>query len=340
MNVILGKIRLNKTKTRLARMDWGNFFARFFSFRRLKSFTWSIVRGVLIAGISFYILYPLFLKISLAFMDKKDILDVTVTLIPRNFTLENLKVAFEYMKYPEAFINSMKLTLLTMVLQLISCTLAGYGFARFKFWGRELLFGLVILTLLVPPQTIIIPLYMKYRFFDIFGIFKILTGHNGMNFIDTFWPFIISSITCMGIRNGLYIYILRQSFRSMPKEIEEAALIDGAGMFRTFYKVMLPSAAPALITVILFSFVWQWNDIFYIGWYLTSMRVLPLQLDTLAMNIANYALTVQGSRAIDPTFLMLVNSTGALLLITPLIMLYIFAQKYFVESIERSGIIG
>ena len=127
----------------------------------------------------------------------------------------------------------------------------------------------------------------------------------------------------------------------MPREIEEAALVDGAGIFKTFYKIMLPSAVPILTTVFLFSFVWQWNDIFFIGWYMTNKTVLPLALDSLARNYFHQFVLETGlTTPVDPSYTILLNSVGCLFVILPLILLYLWGQKHFIESIERSGIIG
>ena len=117
----------------------------------------------------------------------------------------------------------------------------------------------MLLTLIVPPQMIMIPLYLSFRYFDPLGL---LPG-NGINLLNSYWPFALTSATAMGMRNGLFIYIMRQYFRGMPAELEEAAYVDGAGALRTFFQVMLPSAVPVMVIVFLFSFVWQWNDDFY-----------------------------------------------------------------------------
>ena len=225
--------------------------------------SWSIVRGVIIAGICFLILYPTLVKLSVSFMPEQDIYDVTVRYVPKSPTLENYKTVLSAMRYNKAFWNTFKLSTLTSVMQLISCTVIGYGFARFRFKGRGVLFALVILTMIVPPQTLMIPLFLHFRYFDVLGIISAITGQKGINLLESYWPFVLMSLTGMGLKNGLYIYIMRQFFRGMPKELEEAAYVDGAGMLRTFGQIMLPSAVPAMVTVFMFSFVWQWTDTFF-----------------------------------------------------------------------------
>lgn len=308
--------------------------------RKLGLASWSLVRFLLIVGLAYFILYPLFIKLSLTFMDRKDLHDVTVTLIPKTFTLDNIVTVFNGMHYSEAFTNTLVLSVLVTIMQVVSCTVIGYGFAKFPFRGSKWLFSLVIFTLLVPPQVVITPIFIHYRYFDPLGLMSLFTG-SSVNLIDTNWPFVLNSLTGMGLKNGLYIYMSRQFFRSMPREIDDAAYVDGAGMFKTFYLINLPGAVPILTTIALFSFVWQWNDIFYIAWFFDSKLVLSTALESLAANL--FYLENQGSNMaynLDPAYVLLLNSIGTLFVILPLIVLYIFAQKYFVESIERSGIVG
>ncbi|MFC7682163.1 carbohydrate ABC transporter permease [Paenibacillus sp. GCM10028914] len=312
--------------------EYANFISyKFNPQEKAKYWLWIVVRTVLITGFCFIILFPLFLRLSVAFRSKTDIYDPTVLWIPKTFTLDNLKIAIGATDYWSSLLNTFLISTGTTLIQLASCALAAYAFARLKFRGSGLLFGLVIFTIVVPPQTIMIPLYLTYRYFDLFGIVGVLTGKSSLNLIDTFWPFLLSSATAMGLKNGLYIYIFRQFFRGIPKEIEEASLVDGAGVFKTFYRIMLPNAVPAIVTVVLFSFVWQWNDSYYVSLFLSKVKVLSTQLMDMGMALGSEPDLVYQS--------MLLN-TGVLLLMGPLIILYLFVQRYFVESVERTGIVG
>lgn len=303
--------------------------------------SWSIVRGVIIAGICFLILYPTLVKLSVSFMPEQDIYDVTVRYVPKSPTLENYKTVLSAMRYNKAFWNTFKLSTLTSVMQLISCTVIGYGFARFRFKGRGVLFALVILTMIVPPQTLMIPLFLHFRYFDVLGIISAITGQKGINLLESYWPFVLMSLTGMGLKNGLYIYIMRQFFRGMPRELEEAAYVDGAGMLRTFAQIMLPSAVPAMVTVFMFSFVWQWTDTFYSSLFL-------MRTDVLAKTAANVSNQIMKDLSADigvdiylsPAISSMYTNTGSLLVVLPLLILYLFAQKLFVESVERTGIVG
>ncbi|MCJ8009944.1 carbohydrate ABC transporter permease [Lederbergia wuyishanensis] len=309
-------------------------------FEKIKSMAWTLVRSVLIIGLSFVILYPIILKVSIAFKHKSDLYDPNVMYIPRHFTLENFKYVMESMNYFKVVWNSFLLSGSTMLLTTISCALVGYGFARFKFRGNNILFALVILTILVPPQTIMVPTYLQYRNFDVFGIIGLFNGGEGIKLLGTFWPFIISSATAMGLKAGLFIFIFRQFFKGVPREIEEAALVDGAGVFKIFFRIMLPNAIPAIITVMLFSFVWQWNDTYFTTMFLESASVISSQVQIAGATIASKLTAASGSGQIDPFYLSMLVNTSVLLAITPLIVLYMFVQRHFVESVERTGIVG
>jgi len=302
---------------------------------RARKLAFALVRWLIIAGISYVIVYPVLLMLSMAFMDPADIYDMTVVWVPRHFTLDNFRVVVSVMEYLGALANSFLLASVVAVLQVASCLLIGYGFARFRFPGRNALFALVVLTLIVPPQTIMIPIFLYFRFLDVFGILTALRGHAGI--LDSYWPFVLQSATGMGFKNGLYVLIFRQFFRNMPKSLEEAAIIDGAGTFRVFARVMVPNAVPAMVTVLLFSFVWQWNDEYFVSLYLENVQVLPIALNTLAARVAQL---VGQTATLDPYYVTLLNSTGSLLMIAPPLVIYGVAQRSFIESIERTGLIG
>jgi multiple sugar transport system permease protein len=306
------------------------FVRRYNPLEKTKNGSWIMIRTVLILGFCFIILFPLFLRISIAFRSKVDIYDPTVLWIPRHFTLDNFNIAIKSSHYWSALLHTIYISSSTTIIQMASCALAAYAFARLKFKGSGILFALVIFTIVVPPQTIMIPLYLTYRYFDLFGLVHLFTGKKGFNLIDTFWPFIISAGTAMGLKNGLYIYIFRQFFRGIPKEVEEAALVDGAGVLRTFFRIMIPNAVPAIITVLLFSFVWQWNDSYYVSLFLKQVKVLSTSLMDMGV----------GLKEPDPVYTSMLLNTGVLLTIAPLIVMYLFVQRYFVESVERTGITG
>ena len=198
--------------------------------------------------------------------------------------MNNFLDAIRIMDYWETLFNTFALSVTTTVLT-AACALAGYGFARLKFKGSQLLFACVILTILVPPTTILIPIYLNLKDFTLMGLIPLITGKS-VNLLNSYWPFILTSLTANSLKAGLYIFIFRQFFRGIPKEVEEAAYIDGAGVGTTFTRIMMPNAIPAVITTTLFSFVWQWNDSFYTTTYLTSSKVMSTQLSSLPYNLS------------------------------------------------------
>ena len=300
--------------------------------KHLVNWSWVIVRSVLIIGLFFLIINPVFVKLSTTVMTEEDIFDPTVQWVPRNFNLSRIGKHYldvaQKMNYVRSTFNSLVFSLVISICQLVSCTIVGYGFGRFNFRGKGLLFGLVVFTLVVPPQMVVIPLFLNFRYFDFFGLLK----DGGVNLIGTYWPLVLTALTGTGPRNGLFIYIARQHFRGMPRALEESAYIDGAGQFRTFWKIMLPGALPIMLVIFLFSFVWQWNDIFYTSIFMRGgMPLLPFSLRNL---------TGQYHWSISAEYKTIINNTGMVLFILPLLVMYVFLQRYFIESIERTGIVG
>lgn len=305
--------------------------------RRLPIFLWSAFRLILLIGVSYVILYPILAKLALAFMDRVDLNDVTVKWLPRHFTFSNITTVVKIVDYIPALFRTIGICLLISVISVFICAISAYAFARFKFKGRSLLFGLVIATLVVPPQTYIVPLYQQLQSFDIFGIIGMFNDGKGINFLHGVTPFTVLGITGMGMRSGLYIFIMRQTFRALPKEIEEAAKVDGAKTWRTFWQVMLPNAIPTIVVCFILAFVWQWNDTFY-------TNLLTPQLGTLAQIFARLSVTVSnylGSwNLVSDSYTRLLCSVGSLLSIAPIMIFFTFCQKAFVQGTERSGLVG
>lgn len=167
--------------------------------KKVKSMFLSLLRAVFIIGVSYIILRPLLQKIATAFMTEIDLYDQTVKWIPRNFTLDNIKITWENMNYPAAFLNTLILTVVVSVLQLSSCTLVAYGLGRFRFRGSGIIFTMALFTLIVPPQMIMIPLSINFKNFDLFGILP----DGGINLLNSYWPFVLTSMTAVGLKNGL-----------------------------------------------------------------------------------------------------------------------------------------
>ena len=225
------------------------------------------------------------------------------------------------------------------------------------------MFFAVILTLAIPHGTLQSALYYRFRYFDVLGIFKFLSGgtvtgigwldgilskitllpagcKDGFNMLNTVAPLLILSVCGLAFKNGLYIFMLRQFFRGVPDELEESSYLDGANTFRTFVQVILPLSVPMMITVFLFAFCWQWTDDFYIPLFFPN--TVPVFMTNIARTLPFPSLTV--------TFTKVTGSSGlyrramsygcGLMACSPLVLLYLFCQRYLVQGIERSGIVG
>lgn len=304
---------------------------RYFNIRTLRSVAWMLFRTLLIIGLSFMILFPLFTKIVRSFMTWEDMTDPTVYYIPRNFTLDNFKYTWSALNYPLTLLRATAISLLVAVLQTAACTTIAYGLARFKFRGQKLMFALVMVTFLVPPQAILMPLYLKFRYFN---PLQLIIGQglmSGISLLNTVWPMVILSLTGLAFKSGLYIYLLRQFFTNLPMALDEAAYIDGCGNLRIFTKIMLPNALPMIATCFLFSFVWQWNDYNYTSMLAPNLPTLPMAITRLQQLLESAKATALSATTRGPAFL---------LMIIPLVVLYLFTQRTFVESVTRSGIVG
>ena len=301
----------------------------------VSKWLWAIFRTVLIIGLGFMIIQPVIMQLSSSFKSISDLYDGSVYLIPKNPTLYNYRRVWEYLEYPLRFVNSLLYCGGCSLLQLASCTLVAYGLARFKFKGRGIVMGMVIFTLIIPPQTVLLSLYLQFQYFSPLSTFTLGMSLKGINLIGTPWPLLILSATAVGFKNGLYIFMLRQHFKNLPKALEEAASIDGCGAFQTFFRVVLPGALPMMASILLFSFVWQWNDYFYTTILTPGMKIFTTVLSGTGSSIARMDGQVIGNMQN-----MLYDSAAFVLFIIPLIVLYLFTQKGFVQSIERSGLVG
>ena len=306
--------------------------------RKFGTFTGNFFRTFILIGLCFIIVLPLFQKISFAFRSPYSITDPQVMWIPDKFSTEIIRMAAAYLNYNTSIVNSIVLSFITALIQVFASAVAGYSFSRLKFKGNNIIFGILIFTLVVPNET----LYLSRKFFfdytSFFGIELIL---------NTFSIYIMSAFG-MGIRSAIFIYLFRQFFRGIPIELEESAEIDGAGVIRTFWSVMLPNATGAITTVSLFAFVWQYNDYHWAILYRYPHELLTVKLGSGSGNLSAILQTsfksfinAMGTEiANDSMFFGLLINTAALLMMTPLLIGYFFFQRRFVESIERTGITG
>lgn len=302
--------------------------------KNAKSLLLNVFRLIIIVGICYVILGPVIGIVSSSFFSDADNFNPMIYLIPQTPTLERYKTAAQYLDYWKTAGSSLLYSLSLMLLQVFSCSLAGYGFARFDFPLKKLLFACVVIMIVVPTNTIMLPLYVTFANFDVFGIIEATTGST-LNLLSSPIPMYIMTVLASGLNSGLYIYIFNQFFRGLPKEIEEAAFLDGAGVWSTYWRVMLPNAIPSAITVAIFSMVWQYNDTFFAKLFLISDDiVISKKIATIEATIAN-ATGIQ-----DTNILELYMDAGIVLVMIPIIIIYVILQKQFIEGVERSGIVG
>ena len=311
---------------------------------RLKKITISVIRGLLLFGLCFMIIQPILTRFAVGLMEEQDLYDSTVVLLPRHITWDNYRIVFDLTSffrkdfpYLDSMLNTLWVSLAVSLLQVISCTLVGYGFARYNFPLKKFWFACVIAVIIIPPQTISIALYANFNSFDIFGIFTALTG-KPLNLLNSTAPYMLMSLTCMGLKDGLYIYMLRTYFQGIPKSLEEAAFVDGCSTMHTFVRIMLPDAIPTIASCFLFSFVWQWTDLFYTRNFFKTINMYSVKLNGMAIQMTRYFSKDTSNSVIVPQAReqQLIN-IGVLICIIPLIILYLFTQKTFVQSIAMSG---
>lgn len=305
----------------------------------IKKYAVSIFRALLLFGMCFLILQPIINKIALSFMAERDLYDTTIVLIPKHFTLDNYKLSAFLMNYGTSLFNTIWVSVLVSLIQVFMCSLVGYGFARFEFPLKNFWFFCVLLIIIIPPQTISTSLFLHFRYFDIFGIFSLITGQP-LNLRSSMIPYILMCIFCMGLKDGLYIFMIRQYFRGFPYELEEAAYVDGCGTFKTFIRIMLPGAKPILTSCFLFSFVWQWTDSFYTDLFLGDISLLSSEVAGVGDRLSTYMISTMGQRMVTQAYTSSIIATSVVLVIIPLIILYLFVQRLFVESLATTGVKG
>lgn len=300
--------------------------------RTAKSIVLSFFRLAVLVGVSYVILSPLIEILSNSFFSDSDATDPMVYVVPKAFTFEKYSAVITVMKYFKIMGMTLLHDVLLMAIQVVICSMVGYGFARYEFPFKKVLFAMVVVMIVIPAHAIMLPIYIVFRDFDIFGIISLISG-DGINMMKTIKPIYIMTILGCGLNSGIYIYIFNQFFRGLPKEIEEAAFVDGASTFYTYFRIMLVNAMPSVITVAVFSLVWQYNDYFFTKLF---------NVDTwMSMKIASIYETIAAAYNLNsPTITNLYLDAAIILDLIPVLLIYVFLQKYFVEGVERSGIVG
>ena len=283
---------------------------------------------VLLTAFALLYIEPLIYIFSMSFKSTSDLTNATAKWIPQNPSLLNLEYAFDSMKVKITFLekyslweNLMRSTIFVSVvtsflpalIQVYTCAIAGYAFARINFWGKKLLFVLLLLSYIIPPQTVVMPLIWIYRTLGI---------------INTPLSFILPAVFGCGLKGSLFIVIYMQFFKKLPAQLEEAAYIDGAGVLGTMFKVMVPNARTIMLTVFIFSFCWQYTDTAYSSLFFYDKPVFANVINAIYIRVGLNA---------DILGTFITRNAAAMLIIIPLIVLFCFCQRFFLKSVILSG---
>lgn len=276
----------------------------------VKSTLESIAIHLLFLFIGFMMVYPIIWMLFAAFKTNHEIF-ASVKLLPAEWVWDNFRKGWAgtgRYNYTLFFINSFKLVVPVILFTVVSSTLVGYGFARFKFIGHGFLFALMISTVMLPNSMTIIPRYLIFR---------------ELGWINSYLPFYVPALFA---GSAFFVFLMVQFFRGIPKELDEAAAIDGCGSFRILIYMILPLSKAAIISIVIFQFIWMWNDFFNSVIFLNDPK--------------NYTVSLGLRMAIDASQITNWNQILAmsLLSILPSTLLFFFAQKYFVEGISTTGI--
>ncbi len=294
----------------------------------------------MIITMSYLFMFPLYYMLVVSFQRPDLAVDPTSVYVPKAFSTEAYKIAFKQLDYKNSALLSLIISVVSTALTAISCSLTGYAFARFEFKGKKIAFLFVMLLIVIPPQQIIVPQYLMYKSFNFGGLLSLFGVE--LNLLNTPFVFILPSMFAVGLKAGIFIFIFRQFFLGQPRELEEAAKIDGCGALQTFVKVMAPLAKPAFVVVIMLCIIWHWNDYYSSSmFFIDKIKPIMVCLEGLRQNIVEMG-TLPGlpKGNYTPVILRMYLQAGVVLTITPPLFLYVFMQKQFVESIDRTGIVG
>ncbi|MFG6115793.1 carbohydrate ABC transporter permease [Halobacillus sp. MO56] len=276
----------------------------------------------LLIGIGFVYLYPIIYMGSYSFKSLEDLLNPLISWIPSTFYTENYQVAYNVLNLFPTLLETLYVTVIPALAQTAVAAVIGYGFARFEFPLKKILLGLVLITFIIPPQVLLIP---RYVFF------------NELELIGSILAFLLPALFGQGLNSAIFILIFYQFFRMMPKALEEAAHLDGAGNFRIFMTIAIPMAVPAIIISFLFSFVWYWNETALASLYFgNALTTLPIELGKFNATFEQLYAGDTNTQNINEG----ISMAGTMLSILPLLIVYFFTQKWFVEGVDRSGITG
>ena len=282
---------------------------------------------IVLLDLTFTFVYPFLYVLVTSVKSPADLLDVSVNWVVSGLYVRNYQLSWQLLDYPRRFLNTFGVTFLGTLGHLLSCSFTGYGFARFRFRGKSAMFLLLLLTIIVPVQTIIVPRYMLM---------------SRLGWVDNNLALIIPTWFGLGLQGGLFIFLFRQFYLSLPRSLEEAAYIDGCGALRTFFRIALPGSRSSIMVCLVLSMVWHWNDYFEPAIYLSKQEdfLLPMMLPSLYSMVESGGASLSGGGMMENIFTEGVSMAATALIILPLLIAYVFLQKQFVQGVERSGLTG
>lgn len=279
--------------------------------RRFREFSQKALIYLFLIDAAFIFVMPIIYLGVVSLSTPNDLMDPSIRWIPAHFEWKNYVEAFDRLKYLSSLMATMTTTTVAIIGQMLFCSFAGYALARLKFPGSKLVFGAVLLVLVIPSQAMTLP---NFVFFS------------RLHWSRSMLPLILPELFGNGLYGALFVFVFRQVFLGIPKEMEDAASIDGAGMFKTFFSIVAPLAKSAYATVGLFSFVWHWNEFARPVLYLAGeTKTLTLSLSTLFNS--------PGLQYIPETL----SSAAVILVMAPVMLFYVCVQKFFVQGIQLTG---
>lgn len=310
--------------------------------KRIQRFFISMLRLLILISIGYVVLYPLMYMVTTAFRTGASFYDPTITWITTKVTWSNFTHALKGLNYFQSLKNTLLYEILPSMIQLFSCAVVAYGLSRFEFKEKKLLIGLLFVTIILPSQATMLPSYVNYSHLDFLGILGKIAEVTGKdirpNLLNTPWVFYLPSFFGVGLRSGILIFIYMQFFKSFPKELEEAAWIDGSGPIRTFLSIVLPSSSVVIFTNLIFSIIWHWNDFYNAAMFLKEREkfTLAVSLAEIKNMLERYKILWNANSPSTAAIIM----AACVLYILPTLIMYLCLQKKFVKSIDRVGITG
>ncbi len=301
----------------------------------------SIFRYIVLLTVGYIVLYPLLSMIVTSIQSLGSMNESIRMWVPTEFDIkDNYGLAIKVMKYGKSLGITLLYMIIPAVLQIATCAIAAYGFARFNFKGKGILTGLLFITILVPDIMIVIPRMVSYTHLDFLGLLGLLDKLTGLDLrpsiINTVWAMYLPALFGAGVRSGILIYIYIQFFKGLPRELEEAAWVDGANPFRAFISIAIPSSGVVILTVAVFSLIWHWNETVNTSMFLSGKMPLSVQIKYFSKNMIPI-LSDHGNRDYNTVA---IKNAACVLFITPMLIFYMVVQRWFIESIDRVGITG